>query len=282
MRFVATLVLWLVTTAALAVAVPVTWAQHAVVNRSGYSSLATKAAAEPRLKAAMAGELATQLNSLATKAGYSSSIDVLSAATTVYTGSSAFPGQFGTINGYAHDWLFTDTAARQDSSGRWVVDLSPMLSDSSLTSTLTGFGIKVPSKLEVPVTDSAGLRPGQLRVATTWGPWAAAGICILAGVMAFLTLGAAKARGKALAALGISAMLIGAAGWAGIEIGRPHLADALNRTSGNMREVVDVMVDYAITDMHTWLNITLVVGAGLVAIGMLLAVLGGLIRKRKS
>ncbi|MGB8406843.1 MAG: hypothetical protein WCE30_22545 [Mycobacterium sp.] len=282
MRFVATLLLWLVTTAALAIAVPVTWAQHTVVSRSGYTTLATKAAKEPSLQGAVAGELATQLNTLATKAGYGTSIDVLSAAANAYAGSSVFPGQFGTVNGLAHDWLFTDTAAHTDSSGHWVVDLSPMLSDSSLKETLTAFGVKAPSKLQVPVTDSAGLRPGQFRVATTWGPWASVGACVLAGFLAFLTLGLARSRGKTLAALGISAMLVGASGWAGIEVGRPRVNDALNRTSGNMRQVADVMTDYAISDMHHWLNITLLVGAGLVAVGVLLALIGGLLRKRKT
>jgi len=268
-RFLATLVLWLLTTAAVAVAVPAAWAQHSVVSRAGYSALAASAAKEPSLQGAVAGELATQLNKLVTNTGYSTSIDVLSAATNTYTASSVFPGQFGTVNGYAHDWLFTDTAAHTDSAGHWVVDLSPMLSDSSLKDTLRAFGIKAPSKLQVPVTDSAGLRPGQFRVATTWGPWAGAGVCVLAGLLAFLTLMVSKSRGKTLAALGISLLLVGASGWAGIEIGRPYLATVLNRTSGNMRQIADVVTDFAIADMHHWLNFTLLAGVGLVVAGAL-------------
>jgi hypothetical protein len=278
-RFLATLLLWLVTTAALAIAVPVTWVQHSVVSRSGYTALATKAAKEPSLQGAVAGELATQLNVLATRAGYSTSIAALSSAADSYTGSSAFPGQFAAVNGLAHDWLFTDTAARTDSSGHWLVDLSPMLSDSSLKATLAGFGVQAPSKLQVPVTDSAGPRPGQFRVATTWGPWAGVGACVLAGLLALLTLGVARSRGKTLAALGISVLLIGAAGWAGIEVGRPHVNDALNRTSGNMRQVADVMVDYTIADMHYWLNMTLVAGLGLVVLGALVTLLANIGRR---
>lgn len=273
MRFVATLLLWLLTTAALVIAVPVTWAEHSVVSRSGYTALATKAAREPSLQGAVAGELATQLNALASKAGYRTSIAVLSSAADSYTGGAAFPGQFGTVNGLAHDWLFTDTAAHTDSSGHWVVDLSPMLTDPSIKTTLAGFGVSPPVKLQVPVTDSAGLRPGQLRVATTWGPWASVGVCVLVGLLALLTLAAARSRGKAIAALGISALLVGAAGWAGIEVGRPHVNDALNRTSGNMRQIADVMVDYAIADMHHWLNLTLIAGVGLVVFGALATLL---------
>ena len=269
MRFVATVLLWLVTTAALAVAIPTAWAQHTVVSRSGYTALAARAATQPSLQGAVAGELATQLNTVATKAGYGNSINVLAGAADSYTGSSTFPDQFAAVNGLAHDWVFTDTAARTDSSGHWLVDLSPMLDDSSLKATLTGFGIKAPSKLQVPVTDSAGLRPGQFRVATTWGPWAVAGAGALAAVLALLTVMAARSRGKILAALGVSLLLIGAAGWAGIEIGRPYLATVLNRTSGNMRQIADVMTDYGIADMHHWLNITLLAGLGLVVAGAL-------------
>lgn len=279
MRFVATLLLWLLTTAALVIAVPVTWAEHTVVSRSGYTALATKAAREPSLQGAVAGELATQLSALATKAGYRTSIAVLSSAADSYTGGAAFPGQFGTVNGLAHDWLFTDTAAHTDSSGHWEVDLSPMLADPSIKSTLAGFGVTPPAKLQVPVTDSAGLRPGQLRVATTWGPWASVGACVLVGLLALLTLAAARSRGKTLAALGISALLVGAAGWAGIEVGRPHVNDALNRTSGNMRQIADVMVDYAIADMHHWLNLTLIAGVGLVALGALTTLLANVGRR---
>ena len=87
---------------------------------------------------------------------------------------------------------------------------------------LPSFGIKAPKTLEIPLTEnvSDSLRPGQLRQAATWGPWVSVGPAILAGVLALLTLAAARSRGKALGALGVSALLVGAAGWAGIEVAR--------------------------------------------------------------
>ena len=106
------------------------------------------------------------MDRLATSAGYDLSTGTVSKAAGIYTSSSAFPGQFGAANGYAHDWLFTDTMAHSDSSGRWTIDLSPMLSDRSFKATLAAFGVRVPSKIEVPITDSAqSLRPGQFRAA---------------------------------------------------------------------------------------------------------------------
>jgi hypothetical protein len=42
------------------------------------------------------------------------------------------------------------------------------------------------------------------------------GAAALSGLFALLTLAAARSRGRALASLGVSALLVGAAGWAGI------------------------------------------------------------------
>ncbi len=61
MRFVAALLFWLLTTAALAAAIPAAWAQKNVVDESGYASLAQQAARDPRLQSAMASELTDQL-----------------------------------------------------------------------------------------------------------------------------------------------------------------------------------------------------------------------------
>ena len=51
--------------------------------------------------------------------------------------------------------------------------------------------------LTVPITvsDTAGMQPGQLRQLSTWGPWVSIGATVLTGVLALLTLAAARARG---------------------------------------------------------------------------------------
>ena len=36
------------------------------------------------------------------------------------------------------------------------------------------------------------LRPGQLRLAATWGPWVSVGATVLAGVFALLTMAVAR------------------------------------------------------------------------------------------
>ncbi|SOX51999.1 hypothetical protein MAAFP003_661, partial [Mycobacterium ahvazicum] len=105
------------------------------------------------------------------------------------------------------------------------------------------------------------------------------GAVALCGLLALLTLLAARRRGKALTGLGVSALLVGAAGWVGMEVGARYVNDALNRTSGDIRQVADVMVRTAETGMRVWLNLTLAAGAGLVVVGVIVAVLGSLVKK---
>jgi hypothetical protein len=280
-RFVATMLLWLVTTVALAVAIPSAWGQKNVIDPDGYAALAASAAQGPKLQDAMASELGTQLKRLVSGTGYDVGTDELRGAAAVYTSSSVFPGQFAQANRLAHSWMFTSAAAQTDASGRWQLDLTPMLSDSTFAQTLTNFGIRTPSTLAVPLTDNVpdALRPGQLRPLATWGPWVSVGATVLTGVCALLTLAVARSRGKALAALGVSALLVGAGGWAALEMGRGRINDALDHTSGGIRQIADAMVANAQDSLHEWLNLTLAVGGVLVVLGVVVAMLGGL-RKR--
>ena len=121
MRFVATMFLWLVTTVALAVAVPTAWAQKNVVDENGYSALATSAAKDPALQKAMADELGTQLKKLVAGTGYDVNTDLLQGAAGTYTASAAFPGQFAQANRIVHRWMFTDSVQQTDDSGRWQI-----------------------------------------------------------------------------------------------------------------------------------------------------------------
>jgi hypothetical protein len=156
-----------------------------------------------------------------------------------------------------------------------------MLSDSSFRQTLQQFGIEAPSTLEVPLTEnlSDSVRPGQLRRLSTWGPWVSVGATILTAVLALLTLAAARSRGKALAALGVSALLVGGAGWAGLEVARRYINTALNQTTGDIRQVADAMVNHAEDSLHQWLNLALAAGGVLVVFGVVAAMLGGLRRR---
>jgi hypothetical protein len=277
----ATVFLWLVTTVALAIAVPTAWAQKNVVDENGYFGFAASAAKDPPVQKAMADELGMQLKKLVEGSGYDVSTGLLQAAAGTYTASAAFPGQFAQANRIVHRWLFTDSVQQSDASGRWEIDLTPMLSDSSFQDTLEQFGIEAPSKLEVPLTENMSdtVRPGQLRQLSTWGPWVSVGATILTGVVALLTLAVARSRGKALAALGISALLVGAAGWAGLEVARRYIDTALDRTEGDIRDVAAAMVSHAEGSLHQWLNLTLAAGGVLVVFGVIVSMLGGFRRR---
>jgi hypothetical protein len=149
---------------------------------------------------------------------------------------------------------------------------------------LSSYNVKVPATLTVPLTVSIpstgqSLRQGQLSRLAKWGPWVSIGAAALSGLFALLTLAAARSRGKALASVGVSALLVGAAGWAGVEIGGRYVNDGLNRTTGDIRRIAVVMVDHAEAGVREWLNLTLVAGAGLVGFGVLVAILGGLRKK---
>lgn len=274
MRFIATLLMWLLATAALAVAVPATWLQHTVVDRAGYAELARTAAENPQLQAAMAGEITTQVTNQ-----YSVNETAVRTAARAYTASNAFPGQFAALNELAHRWMFTE-GVEQTGAG-WVVDIGPLLNDSSIKDPLANIGVEVPQSLTVPISTDLpdNVRPGQLRQLTKWGPWVSVGACVLTGVFALLTLAASRRRGKALAALGVSALLVGATGWAAIEVLRRRISQALDVTSGDIRQIADVMVGQAISSLHLWLNLTLAAGGVLVAFGVIGAVLGG-VRER--
>ncbi|BBZ20544.1 hypothetical protein [Mycolicibacterium gadium] len=283
MRFVATMFLWLVTTVLLAVAVPTMWAQRNVVSEDGYAALSAAAAQDPKLQRAMASELTAQIRGFAADNGYGTlNTELVGNVVTAYTGNDGFPGQFAQANRIAHRWMFTDTVQAEDGSGdRWLIDIAPMLNDPSITETLGDLDLDVPQTLTVPITvpESSELRPGQLRLLSTWGPWVSVGSTVLAGISALLMLAAARSRGKALVSLGISALLVGAGGWAALEASRRFVDDALNQTAGDIRQIADVMVGQAELSAHHWLNLTLAAGGVLVVFGVAVAMLGGLRRR---
>ena len=162
-----------------------------------------------------------------------------------------------------------------------MVDLAPMLADSSFQQTLSSYRIQVPQTLPVPLTENvpAAVRPGQLQRVATWGPWVSVGLAALAGVGALLTIAAARRRGKAIAALGVSLLLVGAAGWIGLELGRRYLDDMLGSVSGNPRQIAESFAEQAISSMHQWLNLALLGGGGLVLLGVIFTLLGSLGRR---
>lgn len=277
MRSLAAVSCWLVATIALLVAIPANWAQRNLIDIDGYAAVAKSAAKDPALQDATTSLLTTQAIALADDRGFSPNETVVRGVVTGYVASPSFPAQFADVNRVAHRWLFTD-AVQQDGD-RWTIDVAPMLSNLSILETL---GISVPPSVRVPVTSDTAqsLRPGELRPLATWGPWVSIGAAVVTALAALLTLALARRRGKAIVALGVSALLVGGIGWAGIEIGRRYIDDPLNQTTGDVRTIADVMVSNAEDSLHHWLNMTLAAGVVLVVLGAVIATLGALWVKR--
>lgn len=280
MRSVLTALLWLLTTVLLAVAVPAVWAQQNLVSEQGYAELAEAAATDTRLRGAMADELATQITALAADRGYGLNETLVHQITSAYTGNDGFPAQFAQANRIAHRWLFSDDIPQANAGDQWLIDIAPMLSDPSLAATLGNLDLDVPDTLMVPVTvPSPELRPGRLQAVAMWGPWVSIVLAVLTAVFALLTLAGSRQRGKGLAALGVSALLVGASGWAGLEMADGYIDRALARAEGNFRRIADEMVLHAEDSLHHWLNMTLIAGVALVAVGVVVSMLGGLRRQ---
>jgi hypothetical protein len=280
-RFAAVLLFWLATTAALVVAIPAAWAQLNVVDEDGYAAMAQKAARDPALQSAVAGELTTRALALINAHGggrYSVDSPQVHDTATAFTAGPSFPALFGQANRAAHSWLFSEP--RSGGSGdTWVLDVAPMLKDNSFRQILSDYNVTVPATLTIPVTVSGPLRQGQFHRLATRGPWVTIGAIALSAVCALVTLVAARRRGKALSSLGVAALLVGGAGWAAIEVGGRYLNDALNTTTGDIRRIADAMVGQAEGSLHLWLNVTLLAGVALVVVGVLVAVLGSVFKR---
>ena len=277
MRLALSVLLWLCTTVALAVAVPAAWAQAHVVDVNGYTAMARTAAGDKALQAAVAAELATKATVLINQGSRHVDSAQVHAVAAGYTAGPDFPAQFADANRLAHDWMFTG-AHTQAEGDQWVVDLAGMLKDTAFEQLLSTYNVKVPDTVRVPVTVSTPkvLRPGELRPLARWGMWAAIGVAALTGFFALLTLAAARSRGRGLASLGVAALLVGAGGWAAIELARYPLNDTLNNTTGGIRGIADVMVGQAEGSLHDWLDVTLAAGGALVLAGVLVAGVGSL------
>ena len=274
MRALGAALAWLLTTILLTVGIPAIWAAQHLVDRGGYAALSRTAAASPELQAAAAQELTAQARRL----GYTADPVVVAGVAAAYTGSPSFPAQFAAANALAHRWLFDGAP---EPSGGPAIDFAPLLSDPAFAQTLRDMGagdVVLPATLPVPVSDTAPslLRPEALRQVAVWSPGVSVALVALTAASALLTLFLIPNRGKAVAVLGVSALLAGAVGWVSAAWVEARTADALSGASADMRRIVEVMVTTATDSAHRWLIVTVIVGAGLVAVGVVVSLLAGL------
>jgi len=275
-RFLSAALFWLLATAALAVTLPAVWAQCNLIDADGYARLARHAAARPALQDAVASELSSQAVRLIRGHGYNIDPSPVRAAAAEYTAGPSFPAQFVQVNSDGHAWLLSG-----ENTGPWRIDVIPMLRDKAFAQLLSDYNITLPPSMTVPLTPTSTelVRPGGLHRLAVWGPALSVVLAVLTGVCALLTLAAARRRGRALAGLGVSALLVGAAGWSGIEVARRRLDQLLNQATGDIRRIAESVAEVGENSLHQWLNLALAAGAVLVLVGVAVALLGGL---RKS
>ena len=176
----------------------------------------------------MAAELTTRAMALiAARTGDASPVDSTQVHESPprFTAGPSFPPLFAAGEPGGARLVVHRPAAGQDGNA-WMVDLAPMLNDSSIQQLLSSHNVKVPATLTVPLTVSVPVSSrcgqGQLSRLAAWGPWVSTGRGGPSGFFAPAdAVAAARRRGKALTSLGVSALLVGAAGWAGIEAGAP-------------------------------------------------------------
>jgi hypothetical protein len=219
----------------------------------------------------MAADLATRATVLINQSNDHVDSASVHAAVAEYTAGPDFPAQFANVNRSAHDWIFTG-AHTQSGGDQLFFDLGGMFEQIAASN-----NVELPEALRAPVAVSTPkeLRPGALRPLATWGRWASLAAVVLTGVFAVLSFAAARSPGRVVAGLGISALLVGAAGWIAIELARSQLNDTLNNTTGGIRGITDAMVGQAQASLHNWLDVTLAAGGGLVLVGVLVAGVGG-------
>lgn len=271
MRFAVVTLLWLLTTVALAAAMPVVWLQHNVVDGDGYARLVRQAAADPAVQTAAADELTAQVMRLVREHRSDVAPAEVRDVAAAYTAGPSFPAQFAQVNRALHDWLLAD-----GDGDTVLIDVAPMLRDSAFAQLIADSGVRVPEAPAIPV---AMPRLNALRSLATWDTWLAVGSTLLVVGCACLTVAVARRRGRALACLGVSALLLAATGSAGAEIGRSYLNEALNHATVDIRQIAGALLDSVEASLHHWLNVILVGGAVLVVSGVIVAMVGGLRRE---
>lgn len=270
MRFAAVTLCWLLATAALAAAIPAVWMQRNVVDADGYARLAYRAAATPALQSGVADQLTVQAMRLFREHRFEMAPAAVQAVAADYTTGPSFPAQFAEANRNLHDWLLSG-----DDTDTWLVNVAPMLRDQAFAPLFSDYNVSVPATLAVPVTMP---RADAVRPRADWVRWLAIGSALVAVGCAFLLVVVARRRGRAVAGLGVSALLVGAAGWAGIEVGRGRADAALNRATVDFRQIAGALLDSAEASLHHWLDGVLAGGAVLVGLGVVVAAVGTLFR----
>ena len=200
-----------------------------VVDADGYAAFAQSAATDPGLQQAMASELTTQMVTLAANSGYDVRPTWCAERRRRTPGAPAFPASSPPANRIAHRWMFTDTASSDRIRGPLGDRPRADAGRQFVPADVAGLRHQGADQPAGPV-DRERACGVAARTAAARGHVGSVGQrrrglarrCVRAADHC-----AARGRGKAIAALGVSGLLVGAAGWAGLEVGRRYVSNAL-------------------------------------------------------
>ena len=213
MRFLAALLFWLVTTVLLAVAIPAIWAQQNVVERGRVRGPGASRGQGSQLQEAMASELSTQIMSAGRRQRLCPQPRLVRGVTSAYTAQfrlsrTVRAGQPHRAPVDVHRLRPVTTRPRRPLAGRHRTDaLRRLAAADARQSQPRCAGDADGADHGARVTRYCG--PVSCGCCRRGARGSSIGVGVLTGVAALLTLAAARSRGKALAALGVSALLVG-------------------------------------------------------------------------
>lgn len=270
MRSATAVVAGIIATVVAIVTVPLLWISIHVADEDGYVELSSQLATDPELQKTLADYLADDFvrrgvlpNSLQDAAA--------AALTSVARTTTKQPG-------FTDAWDKTQrslhaSAFGADATGPMVVDVAPFANFvAERVSDQLPVSLRVESSLDVP------LGTAQDRERLSWiaesRPLALAGLAAIA-VAAAVCLLAARSRAKALAWLGLGAMVTAGVLWLVTTIAAPRLVDESSSASEFARELQRLLVDRAADSLVGWLEPLAMVGFAVALVGFAGHVISG-------
>ena len=220
------LLLWILTTVALAVAVPATWAQHTVVDQTGYSGFDVGRKAIPRSSRRWRRPLTTQLMALSANSGYDLNAELFAASPRAYTRKRGIsrpvrPREPGCppLDVHRHRRSVRFVRSLGDRS---VADAGGQLD----TATLCDFNFQAPKTLEVPLTEPTSRSHFAQASCGTFAKWGRGSVSarhVLDRRARAPDLGGRKRTRQSPCGLGALGLVVGAGGWAGSRSGQRYV-----------------------------------------------------------
>lgn len=268
MRSILASILTVLAVIAMVCALPTMWAGQRLVDSDGFVSMTAPLAKRQDVQKLIAEELSTQIAAAAGNAVPASVIEPLARQ---YTQSDLFPPDFAEVVRQQHDWLFDSPPPGAGPGTIMSVDLTPM---ANRLVQRFGLSIRVPGRITVPMSESArgGLEAGRYKQIGDRTKQIATGSLIVLLVAALGALLAARRRGIVLTSLGVGMIIAGIVSWVGGAAVKGRAADEVSGASSAPKQLAQVIINHALSDLQRWVYIVGAVGVAVIAVGILVSI----------